>query len=261
MKLLLQVSFFLMICHAIAFAQTMVEEKKLRSASYLLNDLDVYQIDQSCGKDRRCRIGRLRDKLRTKRILEAKLEDEQLFKLLMLYETKKRSLYPRLEDNLSFNYIADINFSLKSPLIGLNIMYSLDEHWQVDADILNVSSSFDAGDYYFYNGYQFRVGMNYLNDVSVFSSYYGVAFAYTELNDYDIESPAHTIYLKYGLDWQFITGFHMRLGLYYAVPLYIGLRDSNSKQNVAEPEKSATTAEIASALYGLGMYFHLGFSF
>jgi hypothetical protein len=251
-------------------AQRTVEEKQPRATNALLQDIEIYQIDQSCGQDRRCRIGKLRDKLRTRRVLEAKLEDEQLFKLMQRYESRRRSIYPRLENNLSLNYMSDINFSFTIPLSGINLLYHIDEHWQIDANYLAAIDAFDiytaASGYYFNEMYQIRAGINYMNDLTPFSSYYGLAFAYSYMEDSfsgsgAVESPAHVIYLNYGWDWQFVTGFHMRLGFYYAVPMYIGLRYAGNKENITDVDRNAVIEKISTAIYGLGLCFQLGFSF
>lgn len=265
----------LFVYDSFAYAQMQAPqyEQVQRDPKKVLNELEFDKIVQNCGQDRRCRIARLRDKLRTQRILEAKLEDENLGKVLQFYEQREKTLYPRLTRTKTINYMFDSNFSFESPFTGFQLGYLLNEYWQIEGMFLLQGSSMYSKNSAVYDnftsGYQYRMGITHLNSLENSTSYYGLSFAYMHMesegyytpSEFKQESPAHLLYLNYGYDWLFPTGFHFRIGSYLALPLYIGLRNQDSQVN-ADPEvKKAFVSQFSSYYLGLGICFQLGYSF
>jgi hypothetical protein len=253
--------------------QTASYEQVQRDPKKILDEINMDKIVQTCGQDRRCRIARLKDKLRMQRILEAKLEDAHLAKVIEFYEQRERKRYPRLSRTKSINYMIDANSSFESALTGFQLGYQLNEYWQIEGMMLFQGAPMYTDDSALYDnfigGYQYRMGLTHLDSLETSTYYYGLSFAYMymESEGYLIfsspkqESLSHLIYLNYGYDWLFSSGFHFRLGTYLALPLYIGLRDQDSKVNADIAFKTAFASQLSSYYLGLGFCFQIGYSF
>ena len=247
--------------------------------------------DIECGRDRRCRIDRLKRRRRAYRLSQAR----RIAAVIEQNQVLNHSVpSPHARTRREWNLDAEMIF-LGDYSYGLTGRYSWTPHLQVSATVADgsLSTYIDDGSTYYetysLSGHSsYQIILSYLFSKSSWSPFGSIRFYYSEsqieffssassignigffddlIDSSEIatggsngtgELELHLVGLESGYDYQSLTnGFHARIGITYFFPLFVGFRDSITGANL--PAKS-TVSRWATTVLDWGINLSIGWS-